>query len=501
VTVHRREVLGALGVAAGSTLLGALGCGAHAPTIRRAPQVSGEVRTWLHDAVARLASTYPVVHALAVSRHRTTAAFDVLGSGLAHLHASGVVLTVRGHDGTWREHITNELTSAGVEAATRALGASRQRASIDCGRAPAPPDEPPHVDDRDLRQRAERLLGSGSLSSRIVYAAALVDVDDAVVWSVAPGRDLAQRLVRIRQAATRAAWNGARPVVRDVEHAWTGWLDDHPLTPDDLTATDRAALELTTPGSFDDGERAVILDPSVVAILFDTAVRGLLTSAAVRRSDVAARGAVPQLASPLVTLVDDPTAPGAYGSFAFDDEGEPAAPITLLDAGRVVARLSDRASGGTADRASGSIFVGASDGTGASGGTGRGRRPGHLARVEPSSSHLQLVPGTLPVEQLYGDGVILEGGLGATFDPATDRIRIACARARELRAGNTTGRVYADVELVGTLTALLSAVDAVASTPDRIALHGPSEHEPCWRSISAPAVRTRGLVRARRSRA
>src|SRR5512142_1925007 len=56
VTVHRRDVLGALGVASASTLLWALGCGPHVPTIRRAPQVSGEVRTWLHDAVARLAS-------------------------------------------------------------------------------------------------------------------------------------------------------------------------------------------------------------------------------------------------------------------------------------------------------------------------------------------------------------------------------------------------------------------------------------------------------------
>jgi len=480
VTFHRREVLGAFGVASASTLLWALGCGPHVPTIRRAPQVSGEVRTWLHDAVARLASTYPTVHALAVSRRRTTAALDVLGSGVARLRTDGVVLTVRARDGAWREHVTSELTEAGVDAAVQALGAPRRRASLDFGRAPATPAEPPRISDLDLRRRVELLLQSdASLSSRIVYAAALIDLDDAAVWSVAPGRDLEQRLVRIRQAATRAAWNGTRPVVREIEHAWAGWLDDQPLTAADLTATSQAALELMTPGALDDGERSVVLDPSVAATVLDTAVRGLLTSAAARRPEVARRLAAAPLASPLITLTDDPTIPGAYGGFAFDDEGEPAAPRTLLDAGRVAAQLSDRAGGGA----------------------GRGRRAGHTARLEPASSHLHLMPGTADTEQLYGDGFVLEGGLGATYDPASDRIRVACARARELRAGNTTGRVYPDIELVGSLTTLLAAIDAIARVPATFALPDPSDREPRWRSISTPALRTRGLVRARRGRA
>jgi len=479
VTFHRREVLGAFGVASASTLLWALGCGPHVPTIRHAPQVSGEVRTWLHDAVARLATTYPTVHALAVSRRRTTAALDVLGSGVARLRSDGVILTVRGRDGGVREHVTSELTGAGIDAAVQALGAPRRAPALDFGRAPATPAEPPRITDLELRQRLEQLLArDASLSSRIVYAAALIDLDDAIVWSVAPGRDLEQRLVRIRRAATRAAWNGTRPVVRELEHAWTGGLDDQPLTAADLTATSRAALELITPGAFADGEHTVVLDPSVAAILLDTAVRGRLT-ATPRRPGAARPAAGAQLASPLVTLLDDPTAPGAYGGFAFDDEGALAAPLTLLDAGRGAAQLADRASGGS----------------------GRGRRPGHLACVEPAASNLRLVPGTADTPQLYGDGLILEGGLGATYDPSTDRIRLACARARELRAGKPTGRVYADIELVGSLTALLSAIDAIAREPASFALPDPADREPRWRSIATPALRTRGLVRARRSRA
>jgi predicted Zn-dependent protease len=482
VTLHRREVLATFGVASASTLLFALGCGAPARPARRAPQVSGEVRTWLHDAVARLAAVYPFAHALAVSRRRTTAARDVLGAGTAHLHAEGVVLTVRDRDGSWREHAIAELGRDAIAAAARALGADRAPRPVDFGPPPATPAEPPALDDRDLGARLDLLLhGDAALARRLVYAAAALDIDDAVVWSVAPGRDLEQRLVRIRQTAVRAAWNGTRPVVREVERAWSGGLDDQPLTPDELAAASEAALEVLTPGGFDDGECPVVLDPSVVAVILDAAARGLFTADAARRPEVARRLAAAPLASPLVTVVDDPTAPGAYGGFAFDDEGQPAAPLTLIDAGRVVAPLSDRAAGAP----------------------GRGRRPGHLGRVAPSPSHLRLAPtpGAVDLRQLHSNGFILEGGLGARLAADGDRICIACTRARELRAGTTTGRLYADVELVGSLSALLSAIDAIDATPAGFAPRDPATPLPIWRSISAPAVRTRGLVRASRSRA
>ncbi|HEX4419308.1 MAG TPA: hypothetical protein VH165_15455, partial [Kofleriaceae bacterium] len=378
MSFDRREMLGAFGVASASTLLWALGCGGRPPMVRRAPQVSGEVRTWLHDAVARLAAVYPAVHALAVSRHRTTAALDVVGAGLARERHDGVVLTVRDRGGARREHMTSELTAAGIDDAVTALGASHRRASIDFGRAPDVPAEPPLLDEHDLRHRVELLQRDATPSSRIVYAAAFIDVDDAVVWSVAPGHDREQHLLRIRQSATRAAWNGARPVIGEVERAWSGWLDDQPLSADELAAASATALELMTPGGFDDGERTVVLDPSVVAVILDAAVRGRLTAAAPTGLASAREPSVPGpaipatvaglgppvlasasalgspspaptsaprnspspaptggprdpsilglglgLGSALITLVDDPTATGAYGGFAFDDEGEP----------------------------------------------------------------------------------------------------------------------------------------------------------------------------------
>lgn len=50
------------------------------------------------------------------------------------------------------------------------------------------------------------------------------------------------------------------------------------------------------------------------------------------------------LASPLVTIVDDPTVAGGVGSMRVDDEGHPAEPTTLVEQGRLVGVLTDEMS-------------------------------------------------------------------------------------------------------------------------------------------------------------
>jgi TldD protein len=228
----------------------------------------------------------------------------------------------------------------------------------------------------------------------------------------------------------------------------------------------------------------VLLDPSVTASLLDAGARALLTSAAARRPEVKRRivtGA--SVAAPAITLIDDPTVRGAYGGFEYDDEGEPATRITLIDHGTLAGALADHAGGGR----------------------GRGRRPGHVGPLEPSPSHLRLLPGGAPHSAWRDDGFILEDGAGAIVDPGTTRVVIAASRAREIRAGNPTGRVFADVELVGDLGMLLGAVADVSSNTTSFAVRDEREGEPRWRSIEAPWMRIPldvkphpGVVRGRR---
>lgn len=90
------------------------------------------------------------------------------------------------------------------------------------------------------------------------------------------------------------------------------------------------------------------------------------------------------IASPLVTLVDDATLPRGLSSRAFDAEGCPSAPLTLVDAGRLGAFMHNQ---DTAARA-GTVS------------TGHASRQGYQGTVSVGPSNLFLVTGETPAAQV-----------------------------------------------------------------------------------------------------
>lgn len=476
MSVTRRELLEALGLASASSLVfGAFGCGPPPKPPRRAPEeLSGEVRSWLRDAVATIHGAGLTGSALAVSRSHSVAAIDVLGAGVNHARADGVVLVARDAHGR-REQVTSDLTREGVEGAVRALVGDAKPASIHFG-PPAPPPPVPKPDPAQLADSA--LLDSiaaiakrdHGLSSRIVYASGSVEVDDATVWSIAEHRDLEQRLYRVRRQITRVAWNGLRPLISEVSRAWSGGIHDQTFSDQELADARDTALALMTPGTFSDGEHDLILAPDVVAGILDAATRTLWTTRAARRPEITARFAPDRMiGSAAVTLVDDPTVAGAYGGFHFDDSGEPATAVPLIDRGKLVGRIA------------------------------RELRAGHTGMLEPTPSHLRFSPGSSESALALKAGFSLEGHRDVLVDPASDRVVIAVQRALEIEHGQRTGRVYADIELVGDLTTLLASITDATKATRVIGLRDVRDGLPRWRSIEAPWLRARGLVRARRS--
>lgn len=473
---NRREVLGGLGVASAQALLWAFGCSHPARPVRHAlGEVSSEIRALLHEAVETLAGAGLTAHALAVSRLRSTAAIDVLGGGVAHARCDGVVLTVQQPKGT-REQVTSALSRDGVMAAVRALATRSGTGRVDFGPAPrparAPSPDPDTITDQALLDSVADIARRDTVqSSRIVYAAGMIDIDDSMLWSVAANRDLEQRLYRVRRSLTRVAWNGTRPIVSEVSRAWTGGINDQLFDDAEIAYAREVALALMTPTAFPDGEHALVLAPNVVAGVIDAAVRSLLTTTAALRPEVAQRLAVgATVASPVLTLVDDPTTAGAYGGFEFDDAGQLASTMPLLDKGHVVGRVA------------------------------RGRRPGHVGPIEPASSHLRLAPGTVK-ELPLDDGFWLEGtSQNAIVDPASDRVVIAVQRALEIKHGKRTGRVFADVEVVGDLGPLLASITHATTETQTVGIRDEVDGLPRWRSIEAPFLLGKGLVRSRRPR-
>ncbi len=468
-------MLQSLGVGTAQAIL--LACGG-APKRPVGPiALDPELTTWLRDAVSTLRGAgFASAHVLAVSRRRTTGAIDVLGAGVARSRADGVVLTVRDKAGALREQVTNDLSRAGVAAAVRELtGSSRVKsASVDFGPTPRPPTvpspDPLEITDGAVLERVDALASRDPhLSSRVVYASALLDIDDAHVWSVAPGRMLEQRLVRVRRSVSRVAWHGSRPVVSEASRAWTGGIDAQDLTDEEIVAARENVLVLMTPRAFDEAERNFVLGPSVTASVIDAVVRAMLTRDAQRIAEVGAGFATgAALGTQVLSVIDDPTVSDAYGSYVFDDRGERGTPATLIDHGTIAGRIEHE------------------------------RRPGHVGLGETLPSHVRVLPGNAERDAMLDEGVLLEEPTDTLVDPASGRLVIQIARAREWQAGRRTGRIFADIEIVGDTRTLLGSLGDASKQTRAIGIRDELDGQPRWHSVDAPWLRGRGVVRQRR---
>jgi predicted Zn-dependent protease len=273
----------------------------------------------------------------------------------------------------------------------------------------------------------------------------------------------------VRRTVSRVAWHGTRPVVSEATRAWTGGIDAQDLTDDEIVGARENVLVLMTPRAFDEAERNFVLGPSVTASVIDAAVRALLTRDAQRIAEVAAGfapGAV--LGTPTLSVIDDPTVRDTYGSYAFDDRGERATARPLIDHGSIAGRIEHE------------------------------RRPGHVGLAETLPSNLRVLPGNADADNMLDEGVLLEEPVDTLVDPASGRIVIQIARAREWQGGRRTGRMFADVEVIGDTRTLLASIADASRQTRAIGIRDELDGQPRWRSIDAPWLRGRGIVRQRR---
>jgi TldD protein len=113
-----------------------------------------------------------------------------------------------------------------------------------------------------------------------------------------------------------------------------------------------------------------------------------------------------QVASPLVTIIDDASVPGMYGSFKFDDEGTPAQKTVLIADGVLKSYMTDILSA----RACGLPL------------TGNGRRESYHYQPMPRMSNTFVAPGgSDPREMLdgIGKGLLVKKMGGGEVNPTS----------------------------------------------------------------------------------
>jgi len=133
------------------------------------------------------------------------------------------------------------------------------------------------------------------------------------------------------------------------------------------------------------GRMPVVLSSEAGGTMIHEAIgHGLEADLAQRGLSVYSERMGEEVASPLISVVDDPTLPAQRGSYAFDDEGIPSQRTLLVERGVLRGYLYDRL---TAMR----------DGVPS---TGNGRRESYREKPIPRMSNTLIVPGKRGLKKL-----------------------------------------------------------------------------------------------------
>ena len=156
-----------------------------------------------------------------------------------------------------------------------------------------------------------------------------------------------------------------------------------------------------------------------------------------------------RVASPLVTLCDDPRRLGGPASARFDDEGLPTRDKAMISGGILREYFHDSVTAARASAAS----------------KGCGYRGSWRGLPGPGPSNLYLVPGPLTREALISDtrdGLLLLEVLGTHMvDPVSGEFSVGVS-GYEVEKG-ALGRPFQGAMVSGSLLEMLARVDAVAS--------------------------------------
>ncbi len=268
---------------------------------------------------------------------------------------------------------------------------------------------------------------------------------------ISGGRQRQQDITRTLLLLTIVVSDGQTMQYNWLSHAGTGGLELAEVSEAELASVSETALRLLDADKIEPGLYDVVTDPSVSGTIahecfghgveLDLFPKGRARSAAYFQQRVAA---------PAVDMYDDPTVPGAYGTYFFDDEGQPAAPTQILRDGVLVASLSDLASATlTGQRRS-----------------ANGRRENYARKSYARMSNTFFGRGTTPPTELIASlehGIYLRQASSGMEDPLGWGIQVTAHYGEEIINGQRTGRLFAPIGITGYVPDLLQSISGIGS--------------------------------------
>lgn len=226
-------------------------------------------------------------------------------------------------------------------------------------------------------------------------------------------------------------------------------FEEFPIEDVSLKASRRAIMMLTAkraPG----GRMPVIISSEAGGTMIHEAIgHGLEADLAQHGLSVYSNKIGQEVASKLVTVIDDATLPNKRGSFRFDDEGTPAKRTVLVDKGILTGYMYDRLS---------SMRDGVKS-------TGNGRRESYQHRPIPRMTNTFIAPGEMSPDEVIRSvpkGLFVKKMGGGQVNTVTGDFVFEVQEGYMIENGSI-GEPVREATLTGSGPEVLKSVDMVAS--------------------------------------
>jgi TldD protein len=420
----------------------------------------------LTRALRKLEARAPYAEALAQSTSGEGLRHDRSATSIAPSpRLEGIVLRAWGPKG-WVEAAASGLD----EAAVRSTAESVER-GLGPGRPSKGPPGTPATGELSRSTSSPRPIADLGVEGRLELARAwfacatsvpgvrnayaqIASLEDERLFRSTAGARRYQRIVRVRAGVVALAIEGGK-----VEYDYMGFggtggaevLDQ--VTEERIVSTAREALALLGAGSAPVGRTKVLLDPSTSGTFaHESFGHGTEADQVLRNRSYLAPLVGSMVAPGLLTLVDDGSMEGAWGSIFFDDEGEAAHRSVLVDRGRFVGLLHDRETAAELARRP----------------TGNARRADFLSRTFVRMTNTLVEPGGSSLEELIqeaGEGVLLEHCTSGIEDPLGGQMQIKVKKGHRIHRGEL-GEVLPSMALSGRVLDFLRTIQGVGRASD-----------------------------------
>ena len=454
------------------------------------------------DAVALLETVVPSASAYARRNAGTAVRMDSASTACTPVEPqAGFTLTAWTGD-RFLEASSDEPTPEAVAAAARRLLARATAAGADRGKPGLDPGEPlarhftqPQVRDSRTVAAAEKIAAAEAIRAAlrggelVQEAVGIVGDVHAEIVFVNRTRQLSQELHRIRQVALGIfARESQQAQLHHGLERIGGW--DRLADPTEVVASLRrdGPRILGAPRLPNPGEHDCVIDGHFAGLLAHEAFgHGTEQDLYLKDRSKGAAYLGKPVASPLVTMVDDP-GNGWAASYFFDDEGILAQPTTIVRDGILANGLNDRHSHAVLHQRG--LAVGK---------TANGRREAYDHKPYTRMTNTFFGGGDATTEQLIStvkNGYFLTHPSNGMEDPKGWGIQCEGAMAEEIRDGKLTGQVFSPVVVTGQVPRLLASISGVGQVVHEASLGMCGKGYKEWVKVTdgGPALRLRAVI-------